>query len=174
MSLQIKLTEKQFQDLLSEYHATDEKRQRLTQYEIQTLAEKVNKEIDIPFVSERKEEKILIKIILKIDRFLYDNLPNELYDLIRSDDGISDQEAENLIVRLSKLVNSKIDIPYVPEFIEGKIFSLVIGLIVNAMRKKWNVLAACNKINKEHIPENHNEDEVRNMILAEEPVYGIS
>ncbi|MBI9067258.1 MAG: hypothetical protein JEZ09_08195 [Salinivirgaceae bacterium] len=35
---------------------------------------------------------------MEVDNFLYNHLPNELYDLIRSlPDGINDSEAKNLI-----------------------------------------------------------------------------
>ena len=145
--MNIQLTDQQFEQILADYHAKDEKRQRMTQAEILLLAKKLNEEINIPLVNEMKEEKILFKIILKVDKFLYDHLPNEIYDLIRSlDQGISDKEAEVIIRRLSKLANEKINIPYIPEALEYVIFKFVITLVVNAMRKKWNLEESCKKI----------------------------
>jgi hypothetical protein len=167
--LQISLTEKQFKEMLSGYYAKDEHRHRMTQDELQKIAEKVNKEIDIPLLNEMKEGKILLKIILKIDRFLYDNLPNEIYDLIRSlDDGISENEAKLLVRRLAKLANQKINIPYIPEGLEYILFNFTIALVVNAMRNKWNIEKAINKISKKDIPENmEDNDKLENMILIE-------
>lgn len=159
--IQIRLTEKQFKAMLAEYHATDEHRQRMTQSEIETLAEKVNeKHFNVPLINERREGKILIKIIMKIDRFLYDNLPNELYDLIRSlDDGISDEEAKNLIKRLSKLANEKIDIPYIPEAAEYLVIRFVLALIVNALRKQFNIDKAAKQSEKINPPDTKDFDE---------------
>lgn len=166
--LQISLTEKQFKEMLSDFHAKDDNRQRMTQAEVENLAAKVNAEIDIPIVSERREGKILLKIILKVDRFLYDNLPNEVYDLIRSlDDGISEQEAKTLARRLAKLANKKIDIPYIPESLEYVLFNLIIGLVVNALRKNWNVEKSIRKISKSDIPDNENDNDLEAMVIAE-------
>ncbi|SHI54399.1 hypothetical protein SAMN05444280_10392 [Tangfeifania diversioriginum] len=133
------LTVSEFQILLNDYFAEPVKRYKMTFDEIKDLAERLNRKIDVPLVKETKEEKILIKIILKIDTFLYDNLPNEFYDLIRSTDrGIDDKEAKRLVRRLSKSANKRIDIPYIPEFAEKFAFRFVIGMVVKAARKKLN------------------------------------
>lgn len=137
------LTEDQFKLLLDEYFAPPGKRQKLTQAEVLELAKKLNEKINVPIIAETGEEKILVKIVVKIDTFLYDNLPNEFYDLIRSSrNGISDEEAKRLIKRLANLANDKIDIPYVPETMEYIAIRFVIGIVVNAARKNWNLKSA--------------------------------
>ena len=74
-----------------------------------------------------------------IYNFLYDNLPNEFYGLLRSTEkGIDDTEAIQLISRLTKLANNKIDIPILSEKAEEKAIKFVIGLVVNAARKTLN------------------------------------
>lgn len=167
-NIQISITEAQFKQMVADFNAKDERRQRMTQSEIETLASKVNKEIDIPIISEKKEGKILLKIILKVDRFLYDNLPNELYDLIRSlDDGISEKEAKTLVKRLAKLANKNIDIPYIPEPLEYVLFNLIISLVINAMRHMWNVEIACEKVSKNDIPDNLDDGNLEKMIISE-------
>ena len=149
------LTEDQFKQLLDEYFAPPEKRSKMTDEEVKELAELLNEKIDIPLISHTKEEKILIKIILRIDRFLYDNLPNEFYDLIRSaKDGIDDEEAKRLIKRLSKLANKHIDIPYIPEQMEYIAIRFIIGLIINAARKEWDLHKAKEKLKDQQIPAN--------------------
>ncbi len=131
------LTVSEFQILLNEYFAEPVLRHKMTLVEIKDLAERLNRKIDVPLVKETKEEKIIIKIILKIDTFLYDNLPNEFYDLIRSTDrGIDEKEAKRLVRRLTKAANDKIDIPYLPEFAEKFAYRFVIGMVVKADRKK--------------------------------------
>ena len=105
----------------------------------------LNKKINVPIISETGEEKILIKIVMKIDRFLYDNLPNEFYDLVRSSNkGIDDDEAKRLIVRLSKLANQHVDIPYIPEQMEYIAIRFIIKTIINAARKQWDINIAQN------------------------------
>lgn len=131
------LSVEEFEILMEEFYAEPQKRTKMTQDEIKDLAERLNRKINVPIINETGEEKILIKIILKIDTFLYDHLPNEFYDLIRStDQGIDEKEAKRLVRRLSKAANDKIDIPYIPEFAEKFAFRFVIGMIVKSARKK--------------------------------------
>ena len=137
MATVAELTTEQFTELLSDFYAKPEKRSKMTTEEIKELATRLNKKINVPIISETGEEKILIKIILKIDNFLYDHLPNEFYDLIRSvDKGLDDREAKRLVRRLTRLANDKIDIPYLPEQMEHIALKFVIGMVVKAARKK--------------------------------------
>ena len=134
------LTEEQFKGLLDEYFAVPEKRTKMRMEEVKDLAKRLNAKIDVPLVRETTEEKILIKIVVKVDNFLYDNLPNEFYDLVRSlDKGIDDAEAKRLIKRLSKMANDKIDIPYIPESMEYVAIRFVLGVVINAARKQWDI-----------------------------------
>lgn len=136
MATVAELTTDQFKVLLAEYYAPPEKRTKMTTEEIKELATRLNKKINVPIINETREEKILIKIVLQIDNFLYDNLPNEFYDLIRSTDrGIDNREAKRLVRRLTKLANDKIDIPFIPEQMEFIALKFVIGIIVKAARK---------------------------------------
>jgi len=156
------LTEEQFTQLLDEYFAPPEKRSKMTQKEIKDLAERLNEKINVPIINETTEEKILIKIVLKIDGFLYNNLPNELYDLVRSlDKGIDDNEAKRLIKRLSKLANKHIDIPYIPEQMEYIAIRFVIGVIINAARKQWNLARAKQELANAEIPDSENSSDAQ-------------
>ncbi len=131
------LTVKEFEGLMEEFYAEPKNRNKMTMEEMKDLAERLNRKINIPLIKETGEEKILLKIILKIDTFLYDNLPNEFYDLIRSTDrGIDDKEAKRLVRRLTRVANKEIDIPFLPEFAEKFAFRFVIGMVVKAARKE--------------------------------------
>ncbi len=133
------LTTEEYKKILSDFYAVPEKRNKMTQEEVLDMAKRLNKKINVPLVDESGEEKILVKIILKIDTFLYDHLPNEFYDLVRDPDkGIDETEAKRLVRRLTKLANEKIDIPYLPEAAEHIAIKFVIGLIVKASRKAFS------------------------------------
>lgn len=139
MPAQITITEEQYRKILAD---ADERTEMLTPDEIAIIATKLNEKVNVPIITERAEYTMLIKIVRDIDRFLYKLLPNEIYGLVRdSADGISEEEAENMSRRLAKLVNKYIDIPYIPEGIEEKIFQLGIGIIVDAMRKNFKLAA---------------------------------
>lgn len=135
------LTVEQFKGVLKECIAEAKKPSKLTDDEIKVLVQKLNKKIDLPLVSEVGEERILTKIVTKIDNYLSENLPDEFYDLLRdSEKGISDKEAKELIDRLSKIANKQIDIPYLPEAGEGIAIKLVIKIIVESARKQCLLL----------------------------------
>ncbi len=163
MTTVAELTTDQFKVLLSEFYAVPEKRSKLSTDEIKNLAQRLNKKINVPIINETKEEKILIKIILTIDNFLYDNLPNEFYDLIRdSENGIDNREAKRLVRRLTKLANDKIDIPYIPEPMERIAFKFVIGMIVKAARKNLNFSDVLS--NSDNVIVTASEDDIEEII----------
>ncbi|WP_448555610.1 hypothetical protein [Thalassotalea montiporae] len=134
----ITLTEEQRKAIKQDFENQVE---MLSDEEVEVLASKINDKVNIPFVREKKEQMILVKTVKKFDRLLYKNLPNELYGLVKdSQDGISDDEAKELEATLTERLNKKFDIPYIPEIIEAKIFKLLVGFIVSAMRKNFSIL----------------------------------
>lgn len=127
----IALTDLQLEQIKTDM---DEICEMLTNEQVLVLANKVNKKVNIPFLSEDKEFTVFFKIIRWIDKELYKLLPNEYYALIHdSSDGISEDEAENLKSRLVPLINKVIDIPILPEGVEAFVIDLILGLIINAM-----------------------------------------
>jgi len=154
------LTTEEFQLLLKEFYAEPISRTKMTEEEIVDLAKRLNERINVPIIDETGEEKIMVKVILKIDNFLYDNLPNEFYDLIRSTDkGIDEKEAKRLVRRLTKMANDKIDIPYIPEFAERFALKFVIGLVVKAARKKFSFAKLRANAKEFKVPESDNDVE---------------
>jgi hypothetical protein len=114
----------------------DQQAEMLTDAEINALAQKINKKINLPFLSEEKELVVFAKLIKWIDRELYKILPNEYYSLIHdASDGLSSQEATDLEIRLTPLINNAINIPILSEKLEGKLISLVLSGIMGAMVK---------------------------------------
>jgi len=121
----------------------DRQIEMLSNEEVEYLATRLNGNIDIPFIGEGREQTILVKIVKKMDRFLYDALPNELYGLIKdSTDGINDEEADQMTKVLSSRANKSIDIKYLPEWVEQEIFEFLLKLIVNAMRKNMTIFSS--------------------------------
>lgn len=150
MSTVLTLTEPQFDLILKDYFAEGQERKRLTNDEAKVIANRLNKEINIPFVDEEGEAKVLIKIVLKIDRFLYNSLPNELYDAVRSvENGLDEEEVRNLSHRISRLANKKIDIPYLPEVVEFFILNFGVRLILKALQKQVSILSLDDDSNPE-------------------------
>ena len=112
------------------------KMEMLTQAEVEAIATKLNKVINLPILKEDKEQIIFVKIVKQIDRFLYGVLPNEIYELIRvASDGISEKDALVMEENLTKLANGYIYLPFLTEPMEETVFRVVVGLIVRAMLK---------------------------------------
>ena len=133
----ISLTQEQLDQIKKDM---DKKVDMLSDAEINALAQKVNKEINLPFVSEEKELQLMAKFIKWIDRELYQLLPNEYYELIKnSSDGISKEEAAEIERRLTPLINNVVNIPVLSEELEAKLIGLVLGLIINAMVKGFKL-----------------------------------
>lgn len=159
------LTTEEFKGLLNDFYAEPIHRNKMTEEEIIDLAQRLNERINVPIIDETKEEKIFIKVILKIDNFLYDNLPNEFYDLIRSSEkGIDEKEAKRLVRRLTRMANEKVDIPYLPEFAEKFAIKFVIGVVVRSARKNQNFESVRKESKDLVIPES--DDEVESVVAG--------
>lgn len=134
----ITLTEEQRKQVL---HEMDVQIEMLSEKEVEALAAKLNEKIDLPFIVEGTEQVIFVKTVRNFDRLLYQNIPNELYGLVKTtSDGISDKDAEELKLVLGSRLNKALEIPYIPEWVEQQILEILIGLVVDAMRKKFSVL----------------------------------
>lgn len=134
------LNSNDFNSLVGDFYAEPKLRNKLTEDEVKALAERINGKVNIPIIGETGEEKILIKIILKIDNFMYENLPNEFYDLIRAaDKGIDEGEAKMIAGRLTKLANEKINLPFLSETAEEKILGHVIEMIMSSATKNQDL-----------------------------------
>ena len=133
MSTSITLSAQQHEAII---HDADQKIDMLSLQELESIATRLNDVINIPLIGEEREQVILIKIVKSIDRFIYQNLPNEIYELIRyGEDGISVEEAETIRVRLASIINRHVNIPYLSEQTEQKVFEFVLGIITRALVK---------------------------------------
>lgn len=162
MSKKIILTNHQYEAVIRDYFANKALRKRLEKSDVEALASKLNEKINIPFFfSEEKEKTVLIKIVTQVDSFLYDHLPNEIYDSIRhaKDGAISDDVAKQLITRLSTLANKKIDIPYLPEKIEYLAVNFILSILVNAMRKNWSLSKTLDQSQAITVPTMNSEED---------------
>ncbi len=134
----ITLTKKQHEGIIKDASGSS----MLTPKQLELLASRVNAMVNIPYLNEEQEQKVLVKAVRAVDLFLYDQLPNEIYGLIKdASDGISQEEAERMSKRLAQIANERVNLPYLTEWMEQKIFEMLIGFILNAM-VKGNKLAA--------------------------------
>ena len=134
---EITLTKEQLQKIQEDMFKTEE---MLTDAEINAIAQKVNKSVNLPLINENKEFVVYVKIIKWIDRRLYQLLPNEYYKLVKNTtDGISEQEAKLIEKRITPMINNFVNIPVLTEKQEGKLIGLVLGIIIKAMIKGFKL-----------------------------------
>lgn len=117
-------------------HDADEKVEMLTPAQLEMIASKLNGWVNLPILSEEKEQVIFVKIVKQVDRYIYKSLPNEIYELIaESTDGITTEEAEMIEDRMAAVINRQVTIPYLTERMEQKVFEFVLGIILSALVK---------------------------------------
>lgn len=134
---EITLTQEQIDQIMRDM---DLKVHMLTDEEVNALAAKLNKDINLPFLSEHKEFIVFAKLVRWIDRQLYSLLPNEYYSMIHdATDGISPEEAVRIRQRVTPLINDVINIPFVPEGLEAVIIGTILDLILNALIKGFKL-----------------------------------
>ena len=134
---EIKLTKKQLVKISVDMN---EQVEMLNDAEVNALAIKVNKAINLPFISEEKEFVVFVKIIKWIDKKLYQLLPNEYYELINdATNGISKEEAMVIEERVTPMINNAVNLPVLTETQEEKLMSIILGLIINAMVKGFKL-----------------------------------
>ncbi len=112
--------------------------QMLTDAELDRIAARLGKSKNIPFVKPEKEEALFRKAIQLLDSVLYNSLPPEVYENINNaQDGFDKKEKRKLINQLTRTINRKVDIPYLPETLEKYIIKgflhIVVGAFVNGM-----------------------------------------
>ena len=110
--------------------------QMLTKDEVELIASKLNHAVNLPILNEAREQLVFSKLVMLIDRFLYNVLPNEIYELIRdASDGIQAHDLPNIEDNLVSLATEYLNIPFLSRSQEETVYRVVIGLIVRSMLK---------------------------------------
>ena len=133
----ITLTKTQLANIKKDMH---EQVEMLTDAEVNAIAIKLNKAVNLPFLNETRELQVFGKIIKWVEKKLYELLPNEYYELIKnSSDGVSEEEASLIEERVTPLINNVINIPVLTEKQEAKLIGLVLSIIIRALIKGCNL-----------------------------------
>ena len=111
----------------------------LSDAQITQLADKINEKVNIPILSERREQKIIENLLRRVDDEIAKHLPPALQDIWNKlDDGINAAEAEELGDELTKLINEKLDIPLLNEQQEEKVLGTIVDLVMEVVQEKVN------------------------------------
>ena len=111
----------------------------LSKEQIDTIAIKANKKVDLPIVGEKFEQKMLVFGLEKIDKILDEQLPADFARLL---DDVSDgfepdtpADLDKVKNHLVSFLNKKIDLPILGEKAEKELFNVAVDIIIDAMRK---------------------------------------
>ncbi|MFA8435900.1 MAG: hypothetical protein ACEPOZ_15390 [Marinifilaceae bacterium] len=131
-------------DFVSDTHAVEtHKEQLLTDGQVRAIAQRLNEKINLPILKEGAELKIFIKVVRKIDRLLYNLLPNEIYELVHdATDGIDHEELQEIKRRIIPLINKAINLPFISERREAKLIGMVLDIIFTALEKEHKLKEA--------------------------------
>lgn len=133
----INLTPDQLKKIRDDWEVRSE---MLTDSEVNAIAQKLDKVVNLPFIGEEKELIVLAKITKWVDKQLYRLLPNEYYELIRdASNGISEEEAKRIEKRLTPLINNAVNVPVLTEKQEGIVIGFILHLIITAMVKGFKL-----------------------------------
>ncbi len=117
---------------------TENKSVRMTDAQIEKFANSLVENIDIPFMPKNREQAIAKKIVGRFDDFLWETLPDEIYELINdASDGLDQKETNKLISHLTKVANKRINIKYLPEDVEADIIRYLLRKILKHLMKKY-------------------------------------
>jgi len=112
----------------------------LTTEQIEAIVVKINAKINLPILGEKAEAFVFKMAVKQILKFLENNLPEEWMQLINdATDGLTPQEVDNIVEKLVRYMNAKIDIPLLGEDVEATLFDMVVRLIIEAMTKNKNL-----------------------------------
>lgn len=132
----ISISEEQHKKVLKDFFAKKSARYQLSREEHIAIAERLNEKINLPFMGEAKEHAVLVKLILKIDNYFYEHLPNEIYSLIHNlDEGFDETEAAQLASRMNKMAHEDICLPLLSDHHEYYSITFVVSVLINAMRE---------------------------------------
>lgn len=98
------------------------------------IADEIESKIRLPKLPVNERYKVICKIIKRIDRAMYQCLPNEYYELINTEKkGIRINEAEVIRQRLTAVLVESSHIPILTEYDEEKFIRIIVDRITEAM-----------------------------------------
>ena len=134
MTVTITLTEKQVKEVMA---GARKEIEPLTKEEIEKIARKLaGRTWDVPvFFGEQRQIYVFTFVVEKLDDFLYNGLPNEIYGYMRDpEEGLSDEAADKLSESLAEIISKSGVIP-IPSFISEGLIKFALGIFIDLLRQ---------------------------------------
>ncbi len=107
----------------------------LTQEHKDKIAALLNTTIDIPFVPEFIELFMFEKAVDLVDAELDQVLPDQMKSLINDLEGIDSGQSKGFADNLVKMLNKNVDVPFLSEGTEEKVFRMIVDILIKGMSK---------------------------------------
>lgn len=102
----------------------------------QTLTDAINLQLDLPFLNEDGERRVIYWAVSKVAEFI----PADMRQLfVDASDGLDDEELERLKAFVVSFLNRAIDIPMFPEILEANLFEAVVDAVFGFARKGLSI-----------------------------------
>jgi len=109
----------------------------LTPHQQKTIAEELNKAIDIPVIPERGEYYLFLFAVKKIDQLLDEHLPEQWKRFFDVGEGFTwtKQETTDNRIELFKVMDERLNLPFIGIERKREIFAKAANLITNGLKK---------------------------------------
>ena len=113
----------------------------LNQKQITYIVKKVNEKVNVPIIGEKAEAQLIEKGVKKILALLEKELPEEVQNIISdAAEGVQpDMDLTEIKANTVEFLNKEINLPIVGEKFEKELFTEVVDILFNAMKKGENV-----------------------------------
>lgn len=109
----------------------------LTPHQQKSIAEELNKIIDIPVIPEKGEYYLFLFAVKKIDQLLDEYMPENWKNFFDVGVGFewSDQESQESRVELFKMMDDKVQLPFIGRERKREILSKAANILTNGLKK---------------------------------------
>jgi hypothetical protein len=121
---------------LNEIVINDETKPNLNDYNLKVLAQDLAEKLISPFF--RKDW--FVGVIHSLLNLMAQYVPEEVMEFIgKVSDGITDAELKEIEDGLVKIIDDKIDIPKIPDFLEASVFRMVVKQLLALAKSGYSM-----------------------------------
>lgn len=107
----------------------------LTENRIDTLAQQLNEDINLPIIGEKGEFKILKEFVRKADQAFRSELDDEVYGYINNpEDGIPEDRAGEVREQMLAALQKRVNIPILKGMLKESLYSMMADKMVAAVQ----------------------------------------
>jgi hypothetical protein len=95
----------------------------------------LNDKVDMPAIGEKLEGAIIKSGIVAIEQVLYNVIPNEVLQLLGTDEGLSKEELDSVIDYLIEYVSDEVKLPFINSGVVKGFVKQVINILLGGLQE---------------------------------------